>query len=180
MVSLSGRIDSRRQRPLAIASASKRQRGYVVFGPPELPLIVQCTGASGRLCFRTVRPAYRLTTCRSSIYGGVMEFRTPSYFALASLIDGPLHGYAMVRRAAELSDGVVRLSTGTLYALLERAIDEGLIVAGEPYIEGGRQRRDYSLTQDGRHELQAEAERLARAARTVTRRLRVTASAVAE
>ena len=54
-----------------------------------------------------------------------MEFRTPSYFALATLIDGPLHGYAIVRRAAELSDGAVRLSTGTLYALLDRAIAEG-------------------------------------------------------
>ena len=72
----------------------------------------------------------------------------PSYFALATLVDGPLHGYAIVRRAAELSDGQVRLSTGTLYALLERAIDEGLVVAGEPYLEGGRQRRDYTLTPD--------------------------------
>ena len=102
----------------------------------------------------------------------------PSYFALATLVDGPLHGYAIVRRAAELSDDQVRLSTGTLYALLERAIDEGLVVAGEPYFEGGRQRRDYTLTQIGRAQLHAEAQRLAHAARTVTRRLRVTATAV--
>ena len=99
----------------------------------------------------------------------------PSYIALATLLDGPLHGYAIVRRAAELSDGQVRLSTGTLYALLERAIDEGLVVAGEPYLEGGRRRRDYTLTQTGRDELQAEADRLAQAARTVTRRLRLSA-----
>ena len=59
-----------------------------------------------------------------------MEFRTPSYFALATLIDGPLHGYAIVRRAAELSDGAVQLSTGTLYALLERAIGGGLVCGG--------------------------------------------------
>src|SRR3954451_24102349 len=104
-----------------------------------------------------------------------MELRTPSYFALAALVDGPLHGYAIVRRAAELSDGQVRLSTGTLYALLERAIDEGLVVAGEPYVERGRQRRDYTLPERGRSELQAEAARLAHAGRTVTRRLRATA-----
>jgi PadR family transcriptional regulator PadR len=111
---------------------------------------------------------------------GRVEFRTPSYFALATLIDGPLHGYAIVRRAAELSDGQVRLSTGTLYALLERAIDEGLVVAGERYLEGGRQRRDYTLTQAGRHDLEVEAQRLARAARTVAHRLRVTAAAVTQ
>jgi PadR family transcriptional regulator PadR len=107
-----------------------------------------------------------------------MEFRMPSYFALATLVDGPLHGYAIVQRAGELSDGQVRLSTGTLYALLERAIAEGLVVAGDPYLEGGRRRRDYTLTQVGRGELQAEAQRLAHAARTVTRRLRVSATAV--
>jgi DNA-binding PadR family transcriptional regulator len=108
-----------------------------------------------------------------------MELRPPSYFALATLIDGPLHGYAIVRRAAELSDGDVRLSTGTLYALLERAVDEGLVVAAEPYTEGGRRRRDYSLTEAGRAELRAEAGRLERAARTVQRRLRLRAEAVA-
>ena len=98
----------------------------------------------------------------------------PSYIALATLLDGPLHGYAIVRRAAELSDGDVRLSTGTLYALLERAIAEGLVVAGEPYLENGRQRRDYALTPDGRRELETETRRLERAARTVTRRLKAT------
>lgn len=109
-----------------------------------------------------------------------MEFRTPSYFALATLIDGPLHGYAIVRRAAELSDGEVRLSTGTLYALLERAIGEELVTAGAPYMEGGRRRRDYTLTRKGRDELEAEAERLAHAARAVRRRLRVTSRALAQ
>ncbi len=101
----------------------------------------------------------------------------PSYIALATLIDGPLHGYAIVQRAAELSNGEVRPSTGTLYALLERAIAEGLVVAGDPYREGGRERRDYSLTPEGRRELEAETRRLERAARTVSRRLRATAVA---
>jgi PadR family transcriptional regulator, regulatory protein PadR len=104
-----------------------------------------------------------------------VEFRSPSYFALAALIDGPLHGYAIVRRAAELSDGAVRLSTGTLYALLERALDEDLVLAGESYREGGRTRRDYTLTPAGRLALAAEAQRLERAAKTVAGRLRATA-----
>jgi len=101
-----------------------------------------------------------------------MELRPPSYFALAALIDGPLHGYAILRRAGELSDGAVRLSTGTLYAVLERAAGEGLVRAGEPYVEGGRNRRDYELTPSGRAALAAEADRLARAAATVGSRLR--------
>jgi DNA-binding PadR family transcriptional regulator len=108
------------------------------------------------------------------MYRRAMEFRMPSYIALATLLDGPLHGYAIVQRAAELSDGSVRPSTGTLYALLDRAIAEGLVVAGEPYVENGRERRDYALTPDGRRELQAETRRLERATRAVSRRLRAT------
>jgi PadR family transcriptional regulator PadR len=107
-----------------------------------------------------------------------MELRTPSYFGLASLIDGPLHGYAIVRRAAELSDGAVRLSTGTLYGLLDRAVAMDLVTAGEPYTQGGRQRRDYTLTPAGRAALEAEAQRLEQAGRVVARRLKATAAAV--
>ena len=57
--------------------------------------------------------------------GFPVELRPPSYFALAALIHGPLHGYAIMGRAAELSGGAVRLSTGTLYAVLERAALRG-------------------------------------------------------
>jgi PadR family transcriptional regulator PadR len=108
-----------------------------------------------------------------------VELRPSSYFALATLIDGPLHGYAIVRRAAEMSGGRVRLSTGTLYALLGRALSESLVVAGQPYVEGGRQRRDYALTPAGRLVLADEAERLAHASKAVTARLRATAKPVA-
>jgi PadR family transcriptional regulator PadR len=104
-----------------------------------------------------------------------MDFRGPSYYALAALADGPLHGYAIVRRAGELSGGEVRISTGTLYGVLERALAERLVVAGEPYVVGGRQRRDYSLTVSGRRALEAEAARLERAASVIRRPVAATA-----
>ncbi len=107
-----------------------------------------------------------------------MELRPPSYFALAALIDGPLHGYAIAQRARELSDGRVRLSTGTLYALLERATEESLVLPGEAYVVDGRHRRDYSLTPAGRSVLAEEAGRLASAARTVSTRLQATSGVV--
>src|SRR5712692_9270855 len=46
--------------------------------------------------------------------------REPTYFVLAALLDGPLHGYAIIKRAAELSGGRVRMATGTLYTALDR------------------------------------------------------------
>ena len=103
-----------------------------------------------------------------------MELRPPSFFTLASLIDGPLHGYAIMRRASELSGGAVKVSTGTLYSILDRALTEGLVVAGEPYVVSGRERREYTLTPAGRLVLQEESARLARAARVVGTRLRAT------
>jgi DNA-binding PadR family transcriptional regulator len=34
---------------------------------------------------------------------------------LAAMLDGPIHGYGIIRRAQELTDGRVRLAAGTLY-----------------------------------------------------------------
>ncbi len=103
-----------------------------------------------------------------------MELRRPSYYALAALVDGPLHGYAIMQRASVLSDGAVKISTGTLYSILDRALGEQLVVCGEPYVVSGRERRDYTLTAAGRVRLEEETDRLARAARVVGARLRAT------
>lgn len=107
-----------------------------------------------------------------------MELRPPSYFTLAALIDGPLHGYAIMRRASELSDGSVRVSTGTLYSILDRALAGGLVTVGDPYVVTGRERRDYLLTPAGRLLLQEETAQLARAASVVGTRLKVTGALV--
>ena len=110
----------------------------------------------------------------SNVYWDAMDLRAPSYFTLAALIDGPLHGYAIMRRASELSEGMVRVSTGTLYSILERALAEGLIEVGDPYVVSGRERRDYALTPAGRLLLQQETSTIAHAARVVGARLRAT------
>ncbi len=53
--------------------------------------------------------------------------REPTYFVLAALMSGPLHGYAIMKRAGELSAGRVRLATGTLYTALDRLTAEGQV-----------------------------------------------------
>jgi DNA-binding PadR family transcriptional regulator len=94
---------------------------------------------------------------------------TPAtYFILAALQSEPLHGYAIMQRAAELSRGGVRLATGTLYAALDRLTGAEFITATAEEIVNGRARRYYTLTDAGRAALRAEAERLAAAARVVT------------
>jgi PadR family transcriptional regulator PadR len=96
--------------------------------------------------------------------------REPTYFVLASLLDGPLHGYAIIKRTGELSGGRVRLATGTLYTALDRLAGEGYIRPVSEEIVNGRARRSYGLTGPGTAALHAEAERMAAAARVVTSR----------
>jgi PadR family transcriptional regulator, regulatory protein PadR len=94
--------------------------------------------------------------------------REPTYFVLAALLRGPLHGYAIMKRAGELSGGRVRLATGTLYTALDRLTAEGHVELVSEERVGGRVRRTYGLTEGGSAALRAEAVRMAEAARLVT------------
>ena len=95
--------------------------------------------------------------------------REPTYFVLASLLAGPLHGYAIIKRTDELSDGRVHMATGTLYTALDRLSAEGYVRPVSEEIVNGRARRSYGLTDAGTAALQAEAKRMAEAASLVIR-----------
>jgi PadR family transcriptional regulator PadR len=96
--------------------------------------------------------------------------RETTYFILASLQDGPLHGYAIIQRASALSSGRIQLATGTLYTALERLTTAGHIRVVDEQIVNGRARRSYELTTEGGAALTEHAEQLAAAARVVTER----------
>jgi DNA-binding PadR family transcriptional regulator len=96
-----------------------------------------------------------------------VAMRAPTYFILASLLDHRRHGYDIIGQAARLSGGEVRLAAGTLYGALDRLLKAGMVdVVGEEIVDG-RARRYYALTETGRRELRAEAERLRHASRAV-------------
>jgi DNA-binding PadR family transcriptional regulator len=90
---------------------------------------------------------------------------TPAMFqVLVALADGEKHGYAILKEVARRSDGKVHLRAGTLYAVLKRFVDDGLIEESaerpDPALDDER-RRYYRLTEHGRAVAVAEAERLA-------------------
>lgn len=75
-----------------------------------------------------------------------------SLHVVLALLDGELHGYALMRRVEELSGGAVRMGPGTLYGTLNRLLDTGLIVETtdrSPRSDNER-RRYYELTAEGR------------------------------
>ncbi|GAA4223187.1 PadR family transcriptional regulator [Streptosporangium album] len=95
----------------------------------------------------------------------------PTYFILASLLDGPLHGHGIIKQTLELSENRVRLPVGTLYGALDRLAAGGLISVDREEVVDGRPRRYFQLTDQGRHLVSAEALRMQQAASVVTSRI---------
>jgi PadR family transcriptional regulator PadR len=66
---------------------------------------------------------------------------------------GPLHGYALASRIAQVSGGALQLNMGTLYPGLMRLEQRGLLCGKWGVTENNRKARFYSLTPAGRREL---------------------------
>ena len=68
--------------------------------------------------------------------------------------EGPMHGYAITRKAEELTEGKIKLTYGALYPLLHKLESEGVLVTASE-IYNNRIRIYYSLTPKG-HSLLTE------------------------
>ena len=95
--------------------------------------------------------------------------REATFYSLAALLEGPAHGYAILERVKQLSSGHVSLATGTLYAVLDRLVDEGLIQRTATEIVRGRARQYFEITEEGAGAVQAQAQRMALGAEAVRR-----------
>ena len=96
----------------------------------------------------------------------------PAFWVLTALAEEPLHGYAVLKRVGELSDGTTALRVTTLYATIERLEHQGSVSLVSEDVVDGRARRTYAITSDGRALLTAEAERLLARAQAAQRQLR--------
>ena len=83
---------------------------------------------------------------------------------LMSLADDDLHGYEIMRRVEEQTDGRTRIGPGTLYSSIQALLDAGFIAEVASRSEAGlndERRRYYRLTAAGRRAARDEADRLA-------------------
>jgi PadR family transcriptional regulator, regulatory protein PadR len=101
------------------------------------------------------------------------------YLVLASLGEGPTHGYELIGRANVLSGGRVKLAVATLYGTLDRLTLRGHIELVREEIVDGRARRTYAITSSGSDALDDEVERMAQLVRAVSPRVRSTGLQVA-
>jgi len=82
---------------------------------------------------------------------------------------GPLHGYGIARRIEQLSEDLLRLNEGTVYASLVRLAQKGWIRSGWGESENKRKARFYSITASGRKQLARETESWERIASVIGR-----------
>lgn len=71
---------------------------------------------------------------------------------LAVLSHGDSHGYAIAEVLRE--HGFTRIKGGTLYPLLKRLEDQGLVEHTWEHNQAGPGRKQFTLTEQGRHELE--------------------------
>ncbi len=85
---------------------------------------------------------------------------------------GPLHGYGIARRIEQISDAVLKLNEGTVYASLMRLQHQRWISASWGNSENNRRAKFYTITRQGRGQLTAETENWKRIAGVIGRLLR--------
>jgi len=69
---------------------------------------------------------------------------------LAVLQSGPSYGYAIIQDLRKQAEGILNLGEGTIYPVLYRLEERGLIASTWRQGDNGRQRKYYRLTPKGR------------------------------
>ncbi len=86
---------------------------------------------------------------------------TESYFyILLCLYDHPNHGYGIMQRTAELSQGNVKIGSGTMYGATGNMMKKGWIRETLSDNPDDKRKRLYELTDSGREVLEQEIQRL--------------------
>jgi len=86
---------------------------------------------------------------------------------------GPLHGYGIARRIEQISEDVLQLNQGTIYASLLRLQQRRWISGSWGTSDNNRKAKFYAITKAGRGQLATEAENWQRIAGVIGRMLRL-------
>ena len=87
---------------------------------------------------------------------------------LKTLQSEPRHGWGISQRIQQISHDVLQVNQGSLYPALHRLERQKWIAAEWGTSENNRRAKFYRLTDNGRRQLETEADNWARLARAVT------------
>jgi len=110
-----------------------------------------------------------MTNDRSEILQGTLDLMVLK--TLEAM--GPLHGYGIARRIEQISEEVLQLNQGTIYASLVRLTQRSWITAAWGTSENNRRAKFYSITRSGRKQLAAETDNWERIAGVMGRMLQL-------
>ena len=83
---------------------------------------------------------------------------TLDMLVLKSLSLGPRHGYGIIQRIQQVSDGLLTVEQGSLYPALYRIEQRGWIASKWELSETNRKAKFYRLTRAGERQLRREEE----------------------
>lgn len=104
----------------------------------------------------------------------LIPLKPESLTILLTLLDAPRHGYAILQAAEQAPGARGDLQPGSLYRLLARLLDAGLVAEladHEIPDDADSRRRYYRVTELGRDVVTAESERMAALVDAARRRL---------
>ena len=81
---------------------------------------------------------------------------------------GPVHGYAIAQRLQQMSRDVLQVQQGSLYPALHRLEKRGWVRAEWAASETGRDARFYTLTREGKRQLEDQRANWMRLSTAVT------------
>ena len=111
--------------------------------------------------------ADRPVDTRAEVLRGTLEM-----LALKLLSGEPMHGWGLSLKLREISRDVFDVNQGSLYPALQSMLRRGWIRAEWHASENNRRARYYSITAEGRRQLQTEVEEWQRTTAAVNRVLR--------
>jgi len=86
---------------------------------------------------------------------------------------GPQHGYGIARRIEQISEDVLKLNEGTVYASLLRLQQKGWISSEWGVSENNRKAKFYAITRAGRKQLASETDSWERISTVIGRLLQL-------
>ena len=104
---------------------------------------------------------------KSDLLPGTLEM-----LVLHALTLGPLHGYAIGRHIAQLSESVLKVEQGSLYPALERLQAKGWVTSKWGVTSTRRRARFYTITAAGRKQLGEEVTNFDRVLLAINRVMR--------
>ena len=105
-------------------------------------------------------------TPKSDLLQGTLDVLILKIIAL-----GPVHGYAVAQQLQQISRDVLQVQQGSLYPALHRLEKRGWVRAEWAASETGRDARFYTLTREGRRQLEDQRANWMRLSTAVDRSL---------